>query len=121
MQISSRTLLLALAGALSVVHASPATPLVPSPRPLPPVEPKADCCSCDIKNEGPNYICTVPPAGVCDVPAIACPTHDPTTQEQCCCCDSGAQAMRCNAIKKGSGCICTMAKCPFQFDMSYLP
>ncbi|GKT53259.1 hypothetical protein ColTof4_13325 [Colletotrichum tofieldiae] len=120
MQIAAKTLLLALISALSAVNASPASPHALAPRETSPDEPKADCCSCDLENRGPNYICRVPPAGICAVPAIACP-HDPETQEQCCCCDISVPAMRCKAITKGSGCFCTMIKCPFQFDMSYLP
>ncbi|KAK1996741.1 hypothetical protein LX36DRAFT_658266 [Colletotrichum falcatum] len=120
MQFSSKTVLLALVGALSAVNASPASPGALDARQAAAEEPKANCCSCDLQNPGPNYICTVPPAGVCNVPAIACP-HDPATQEQCCCCDIGVPAIRCKAIPKGSGCFCTAVKCPFQFDMSYLP
>ncbi|KAK2050391.1 hypothetical protein LZ31DRAFT_144324 [Colletotrichum somersetense] len=123
MQFSSRTLLLALVGALSAaVHASPASPdaALAARQAATAAEPKANCCSCDLQNPGPNYICTVPPAGVCNKPAIACP-HDPATQEQCCCCDIGVPAIRCRAIPKGSGCFCTKVKCPFQFDLSYLP
>ncbi|KAK2036056.1 hypothetical protein LZ31DRAFT_618068, partial [Colletotrichum somersetense] len=114
MQFSSQTVLLALVGALSVVHASPAPPGVIAARD----EPKADCCLCDLQNPGPNYICTVP-EGTCNVPAIACP-HDPATQEQCCCCDIGVPEIRCQAVPKGSGCFCTKVKCPFQFELSYL-
>ncbi|KAK1585972.1 uncharacterized protein LY79DRAFT_517815 [Colletotrichum navitas] len=120
MQFGSQTLLLALVGALSVVHASPAaSPDALAAGEAARAEPNADCCSCDIQNPGPNYICTVP-KGTCNVPAIACP-HDPATQEQCCCCDINVPAMRCKAIPKGSGCICTQVKCPFQFDYSFLP
>ncbi|GJC95196.1 hypothetical protein ColKHC_04022 [Colletotrichum higginsianum] len=117
MQLNTKTILLAIAAAFaSTAAASPASPLARQAAD----EPKADCCSCDLQNPGPNYICRVPPAGVCAVPAIACP-HDPATQEQCCCCDVSVPAMRCKAVPKGSGCICTMVKCPFQFDLSYLP
>ncbi|TKW51653.1 hypothetical protein CTA1_6283 [Colletotrichum tanaceti] len=118
MQLNAKSVLLAVAAALaSTAAASPASPLTPRQAAD---EPKADCCSCDLQNPGPNYICRVPPAGVCAVPAIACP-HDPATQEQCCCCDISVPAMRCKAVAKGSGCFCTKVKCPFQFDESFLP
>ncbi|OHE94673.1 hypothetical protein CORC01_10074 [Colletotrichum orchidophilum] len=120
MQVSIKSVLLAVIGTLTLVHASPtgADGLL-SREAIP--EPKADCCSCDLENRGAgNYICRVPKKGICVVPAIACP-HDPVTQELCCCCDPKVPATRCQAVPKGSGCICTAVKCPFQFDPSFLP
>ncbi|KAK1505959.1 uncharacterized protein CCOS01_16649 [Colletotrichum costaricense] len=125
MQFSINTLLFALAGTLSLVNASPAGvasgDLITPREAIPFPEPKANCCSCDLEDRGAgNYVCKVAKKSICAVPLIACPL-DPATQEQCCCCDPKTPAMRCKAIPKGSGCICTAVKCPFQFDMSFLP
>ncbi|KXH65582.1 hypothetical protein CSAL01_10927 [Colletotrichum salicis] len=125
MQFSINPLLLAIIGTLTLVHASPAGVAsgdLLSPREaIPFPEPKANCCSCDLEDRGAgNYVCKVAKKSICAVPLIACPL-DPATQEQCCCCDPKTPAMRCKAIPKGSGCICTAVKCPFSFDMSFLP
>ncbi|WYZ40561.1 hypothetical protein EsH8_IV_000902 [Colletotrichum jinshuiense] len=107
-----RKVLLAIAGAMAAVHATPlverqATEL-----------PKADCCSCDVSV--PGYVCTVPKDGICITNKAYCP-FDPETQEQCCCCDPNTPAQRCRLIPKGEGCMCTAVACPFDWKLSYLP
>ncbi|KAL0944709.1 uncharacterized protein CTRU02_202596 [Colletotrichum truncatum] len=93
-----------------------ASPLAERQDPLP----NADCCGCSLAHEG--YVCRVPEPGGCFTLPIGCPFNaDPATQVQCCCCDLSEQAVICKPVAKDAGCVCTLAKCPFNWNPSFLP